>query len=144
VHELKKRSYLISGSAKVFCIIVQKIQCTSAIITSINDPIDAFASQFIPSDKKKCKTYMLYIKNWESIQYTKHGMLTLMFMKNKCSKFADSKHAGMPDSKQHTMLANLPLHFSSSCSPSVAKCISSNLFLGWLFFTYLLTPSRRL
>jgi hypothetical protein len=38
-------------------------------------------SLFLPIKKKMCKGYMLYIKNWEYIQYTKHGMLTLMFMK---------------------------------------------------------------
>jgi hypothetical protein len=112
VQELKKRSYLISGRAKVFRIILQKIQCSSAIITYINYLIHAFASQFFPSTQKmKWKGYMVYVQNWESIRYTKHGLLTLMFMKNKCSKFPDSKQPGMPDRKQHVVLANLPSHF---------------------------------
>ena len=65
----------------------------------------------------------LHKKNCDSICYTTQGMLTLMFMKNTCSDFPDSKQVGMPESKQHTMFTNLVSHFS----PSVGKFISFNL-----------------
>jgi hypothetical protein len=38
-------------------------------------------------------------------------MLALIFMKNTCSHFADSKQVGMLHSKQRTMFANLVFHF---------------------------------
>jgi len=57
----------------------------------------------------------LHKKKCDSICYTTHGMLTLMFMKNTCSNFPDSKQVGMPESKQHTMFTNLVSHFSSFC-----------------------------